>query len=158
MYSFTGMVKLHSILIRTTPDGHAPKTLKLFKNRTDLDFSLAADLTPVATLNHPEGVGADPDAATPTSVSTPTTATDLDAEGIVEYSVNRAKFSNITNLSIYIPDNHGDEDVTKILYIGLRGEWTKMGKNPVITLYEAAANPRDHKSLVPHENKIGESM
>lgn len=155
------MVKLHSILIRTTPDGHAPKTLKLFKNRTDLDFSLAADLTPVATLKHPEGVGADPDASTNSgrlSASTPISTVDLDAEGIVEYSVNRAKFSNITNLSIYIPENHGDEDVTKILYIGLRGEWTKMSKNPVITLYEAAANPRDHKNLVPGENQIGESM
>lgn len=148
------MVKLHSILIRTTADESAPQTIKLFKNRDDLDFGTASDLQPVTTLTHPEGVGADPEASNNATLGT---SADLDAEGIVEYAVNRAKFSNITSLTMYISENYG-EDTTKILYIGLRGEWTKMSKNPVITMYEAAANPKDHKNLVPGENHVHESM
>lgn len=159
------MVKLHSILIRTTPDEYAPKTIKLFKNRNDLDFATAADLQPVMTLTHPEGVGADPDCdvvgsagANSPAESAAIAAADLDSEGIVEYAVNRAKFSNITSLSFYIPENYGGDDCTKILYIGLRGEWTKMAKNPTNIMYEAAANPADHKNLVPGENTVHESM
>lgn len=159
---FTGLVKLHSILIRTTPDQHAPKVIKLFKNRDDLDFSLASELEPVATLNHPSGVGADP-SSSPISVSSTTSPgqVDLDAEGIVEYALNRAKFSNLTSLCIYIPENQDEEEeeeVTKVLYVGLRGEFRELSKAPVIALYEAAANPKDHKNLVPNENFVGESM
>lgn len=148
------MVKLHSILIRTTADESAPQTIKLFKNRDDLDFGMASDLQPIATLTHPEGVGADPNVEH--QVATNVSA-NLDSEGIVEYSVNRAKFSNMTSLVMYIPENYGD-DCTKIVYIGLRGEWTKLSKSPVIAMYEAAANPKDHKNLVPGDNIVHESM
>lgn len=138
--------------------------IKLFKNREDLDFSTASDLQALMTLTHPEGVGADPDAqpvlpprGRPSGSGTES-AVDLDAEGIVEYAVNRAKFSNITSLQIFVPENYGGDDCTKILYIGLRGEWTKLAKNPVNIVYEAAANPRDHKNLVPGEHRVHESM
>lgn len=140
-------MRLHSILIRTTADEYAPKTIKLFKNRDDLDFSAASDTKAVATLTHPEGFGVDENSST-ASVAT---LSSLDEEGIAEYAVSRAAFSNITSLTIFVEENYG-EDTTKILFIGLRGEWTKISRNPVITLYEAAANPKDHKNLVPESN------
>ena len=34
--SFTGSVRLHSILLRTTQDGSAPKTLKVFTNKVGI--------------------------------------------------------------------------------------------------------------------------
>lgn len=167
------MVKLHSILLRSTPDAHAPRQLKLYKNRPDLDFGTAGDLAPLASLDHPYGVGADPSASSGNASSASASgsgAVDLESEGIVEYAVNRAKFSGLTCLSIHIPHNHAgtnddndsdsddDEEVTRVLYIGLRGEWTELGKAPVSITYEAAANPADHKKLVPGSNSVSESM
>lgn len=103
----------------------------------------------VTTFNHPEGFGVDPEVA-----SSSQTRGSLEDDGIAEYAVSRAAFSNITSITLYIPANHGEE-TTKILYIGLRGEWTKLNRNPVITSYEAAANPKDHKNLVPGEERVG---
>ncbi|KAK9451257.1 galactose-binding domain-like protein [Limtongia smithiae] len=129
---FTGLVKLYSILIRSYSDDTAPRTIKLFKNRPDLDFSVASDLQPSETLTHVENVG-----------------------DIVEYQLKRAVFSNVESLTFFVEDNY-DADVTTILYIGLRGEWKHLSREPVITIYEAAANPRDHKSVVQSEKYISE--
>lgn len=109
-------------------------------------------MKPVAKFNHPEGFGVDPD-----SPSSAITRGSLDADGIAEYAVSRAQFSNVTSIALYIPTNHSDdeEETTKVLYIGLRGEWTKMNRAPIITSYEAAANPKDHKNLVPGERRVG---
>lgn len=145
---FTGLVRLHSLLIRSASDEQAPKTIKLFKNREDVDFSIAEELVPVVKFHHPVGVGGSETEELSNDTS------DEDA-GIVEYALNRAQFSNVTNLTIFIQDNHG-ADVTELFYIGLRGEWTKLNKAPVVALYEAAANPRDHKNLVPGDNLVPE--
>ncbi|KAA8905392.1 hypothetical protein TRICI_005310 [Trichomonascus ciferrii] len=144
---FTGLVRLHSLLVRTANDEQAPNTLKLFKNREDLDFSVAAELAPTAKFEHPYGVG---------GCAGESVAAGGD-EGIAEYALNRAHFSNIQNLSIFVEDNHGAE-TTKILYIGLRGEWSKLSKVPVVTLYEAAANPKDHKHDVPNQRFVSEDL
>lgn len=34
---------------------------------------------------------------------------------------------------------------TKITYLGFKGEFTTINKDPIITNYEIAANPSDHK-------------
>ncbi|KAK9237420.1 galactose-binding domain-like protein [Lipomyces kononenkoae] len=127
---FTGLVKLYSILVRSIPDEHAPKTIKVFKNRSDIDFSIATDLKADANVEHPHGTSE-----------------------IVEYHLKRAIFSNVQSICLFILDNHG-EDTTKITYIGLRGEWKEFSRDPVITIYEAAANPSDHKNLVPDEHFV----
>ncbi|KAI5778212.1 PITH domain-containing protein [Geopyxis carbonaria] len=126
---FTGQVKLHSILIRASPSPDAPKTLKLFSNRDDLDFSSAADMLPVQTLDIPLHTG----------------------EDYIEIPVKRALFNNIHSLTLFIEENHsnGEEDTTSLSYLGFKGDFTRLRKDPVITLYEAAANPADHKNLVP---------
>ncbi|KAI2631884.1 PITH domain-containing protein [Hypoxylon sp. NC1633] len=47
---FTGQVKLHSILLRTSPSDSAPRTLKVYINRDDIDFETAEELAPTQTL------------------------------------------------------------------------------------------------------------
>ena len=122
MNSFAGSVKLHSILIRTSTSPSAPRTLKLYRNRTDLDFSNASDLQPTQTLQVPQ------------------------ANEIVELPVNRAHFNGTTTLDLFFEDNHssGEEDVTEIGYLGFKGEWVALNREAVSVLYEAAANPKDH--------------
>lgn len=97
-FRFTGLVRLHSILIRTSADEYAPSVIKVFKNRDDLDFSSVADMKAVTTFNHPEGFGVDPESSSSTQ-----TRGSLDSDGIAEYAVSRAAFSNITSISLYIP-------------------------------------------------------
>lgn len=148
---FTGMVKLHSLLLRTANDDKAPKTIKLFKNRQDIDFDLAEELKPTSKLVHPENIG-----ITEGEVVEQSQNNDMEAEGIVEYAVNRAHFTNLQNLTIFIEDNYG-ADTTKVFYIGLRGDWTKAGRVPVNITYEAAPNPSDHKNPVTDQHQVSEN-
>lgn len=37
-------------------------------------------------------------------------------------------------------------------YLGFRGSWTELKKEVVVTNYEIAANPADHKNMVPGAN------
>ena len=70
---------------------------------------------------------------------------------VMELPVKRALFNNAHSLTLFIEDNHsdGEEDVTSLSYLGFKGDFARLRKDPVITLYEAAANPADHKNLVP---------
>ncbi|TGZ77623.1 DUF1000-domain-containing protein [Ascodesmis nigricans] len=139
---FTGQIKLHSLLFRAPPDTSAPNTLKLFTNRDDLDFTSVSDLQPIQTLTLP---------------LTPTTS---DGTTIVEMPVKRALFNNTHSLTLFFEDNHsgGDEDVTRLSYLGFKGSWAPLNREAVNVLYEAAANPRDHKNLVPGANYGSMSM
>lgn len=47
---FTGQVKLHSILLRTSDSDSAPKTLKVIINREDVDFGVAEETDGTQTL------------------------------------------------------------------------------------------------------------
>ncbi len=122
-HSFTGQIKLHSILLRTSNSPSAPQTLKIFTNRDDLDFSTASDLQPTQELKLSR------------------------TSDIQDIPVKRALFGKVQNLTVFFNDNFGDgdEDVTRISYLGFKGEWMKLGGAPQEILYEAAANPSDHK-------------
>lgn len=76
---------------------------------------------------------------------------------VQELPVKRAKFSAVRRLSLFFPDNFGDgdEDVTRLGYIGFRGEWMQLGRAPANILYEAAANPSDHKVKGTNVNTMG---
>ncbi|KAI4249910.1 MAG: hypothetical protein LQ352_005494 [Teloschistes flavicans] len=121
---FTGVVRLHSILLRSSPHSSAPQTLKLFPNRDDLDFSSASDLQPTQTLQLSR------------------------TADVQELPVKRALFGNTYNLNLFFEDNHGghdDEEVmTRVFWIGFKGEFMPLSREPVEVLYEKAANPRDH--------------
>ncbi|XP_060479898.1 PITH domain-containing protein 1 isoform X2 [Panthera onca] len=68
-----------------------------------------------------------------------------DVTGELEYATKISRFSNVYHLSIHISKNFG-ADTTKVLYIGLRGEWTELRRHEVtICNYEASANPADHR-------------
>ncbi|KAF2797857.1 DUF1000-domain-containing protein [Melanomma pulvis-pyrius CBS 109.77] len=124
---FTGQVRLHSILVRTTPTPSSPKTLKIFANPSDtLDFEAASDSTPTQVL----------------SVS--------QTAEIQEIPVKRAHFNTTRSLALFFEDNWsaGEEDVTRISYLAFKGDFMKLNKEPVSVMYEAAANPADHKTIV----------
>ncbi|KAJ6190163.1 hypothetical protein N7519_000184 [Penicillium mononematosum] len=132
---FNGQVNVHSLLLYTAPTNSAPRTVKLFKNRDDLDFSTASELHPAQTIEVPQPVpGAD----------------------VFELPLNRAHWNATTSVTLFFEDNwsDGEEDVTKVGYVGFKGQFMKLTREPVNFLYEAAANPQDHVSI-PGVNDIG---
>ncbi|KAM5343059.1 hypothetical protein ACJ41O_014025 [Fusarium nematophilum] len=133
---FTAQIKLHSILIRTSPSASAPKTLRLFINRQDLDFSAAEESKPVQTLELSQ------------------------TSDLQEVPVRRALFSNVQQLVLFFADNFGDgdEDVTRISYLGFKGEWTQLGRAPANIMYEAAPQPGDHKLKGTNVNQMGSGI
>jgi hypothetical protein len=110
-------------LIRTSTTDSSPSTLKLYSNKDNLDFETASSLQPTQTL------------------------TIAQSNEIQEYPVKRALFSTTRNLTLFFEDNwgHGEEDVTRISYMAFKGDFMKLNKEAVSFLYEAAANPNDHK-------------
>ena len=85
-------------------------------------------------------------------------------------SMNRAsKFASLTSVTLFFPRNcsEGEEDSTRIYYIGLRGKWnpvsfsssspgfelsskllmfsSQLPNRPGVIIYESAARPTDHK-------------
>ncbi|KAJ3414129.1 hypothetical protein HDV05_007073 [Chytridiales sp. JEL 0842] len=133
---FTGNVKLKSILLYGDPGDTHPTMMKAYINREDVDFDSVESIQPPDgewNLLHSHlqfqslGQGG--------------------AKQIPEYQTRVTKFTNVRNLTLYFPENaSGDEDsVTRIRYIGLKGEWEEVKRDPIITLYELAANPADHK-------------
>ncbi|ROT39390.1 DUF1000-domain-containing protein [Sodiomyces alkalinus F11] len=133
---FTAQVKLHSILLRTSTSPSAPKTLKLFQNRDDIDFSTAEDAEPAQVFELSQ------------------------TSDLQEIPVRRALFAKVRRLALFFPDNFGhgdeeDEDVTRLAYVGFKGEWTALGRAPAQIIYEAAARPSDHNIKGANVNQVG---
>lgn len=120
--SFAGVLKLHSILLRTSDSPSSPLTLKIYHNRDDLDFSSAADVSPTQTLQVSQ------------------------TNEVQELPVKRASFGNVYSLTMFVEDNYG-EDVSSIYWIGFKGDFTELNREPVEVLYEKAANPKDHELI-----------
>jgi PITH domain len=91
-----------------------------FINRDDVDFSIASDLPATATITT---IG-------PTYVG--------QQSEVPEYPVKRVYFNNVRNITLYIEDNYGDgdEDVSRLWYLGFKGEWTDLKDTPVVAVYE----------------------
>ncbi|KAI1173185.1 PITH domain-containing protein [Nemania sp. FL0916] len=134
---FTGQVKLHSILLRSSQSNSAPRTLRVFINRNDLDFESADDLAPVQEFELSQ------------------------TSEVQELPVKRALFGKVQRLTLFFVDNFGsparqdsdsdedsDEDsemeVSRLTYLGFKGEWMQLGRAPAQILYESAPNPNDH--------------
>ncbi|TGO33501.1 hypothetical protein BHYA_0243g00170 [Botrytis hyacinthi] len=130
---FTGQVKLHSILIRTSNSESAPKTLKVFINRDDIDFGTASELRPTQEFELSQ------------------------TSEIQDIGVKRALFGKVQNLTLFVEDNHG-EDISRICYMGFKGDWMQLGKAPTNIIYEAAANPNDHKVKGTSLNQMGSNI
>ncbi|KAK4560300.1 hypothetical protein LTR86_005494 [Recurvomyces mirabilis] len=130
------MIRLHSILLRTSTSDSAPKTLKIYLNRDDLDFSTASSMQATQTLELAQ------------------------SNEVQEYPVKRALFNTVRSLDLFFEDNwgQGEEDVTRISYIGFKGEWMKLSREPVNFLYEAAANPKDHTLPAGVGDRLGSNV
>jgi hypothetical protein len=120
LYGFAGVLKLHAILLRADTSDSCPQTLRVFHNKDDLDFSTAGDVEPTQTL------------------------TVSQTNDIQELQVKRARFGNTYNLTLFFEDNYGD-DVTRVYWVGFKGEFTELNREPFEVLYEKAANPKDHE-------------
>jgi len=72
-------------------------------------------------------------------------------QDVLELPVKRPLFNNTHSLTLFFEDNHsgGEEDVTSLSFLGFKGDFTRLRKDAVVAFYEAAANPADHKNLVP---------
>ena len=64
--------------------------------------------------------------------------------------MQRAKWSMTTSISMFFEDNHsgGEEEETVVSYVGFKGDFMRLNREPVEFLYEKAANPGDHKPIV----------
>ncbi|RDA93769.1 hypothetical protein CP533_0258 [Ophiocordyceps camponoti-saundersi (nom. inval.)] len=119
---FTEQVKLHSVLIRTSTSDAAPRTLHLYINQPQLDFSGAEETEPTQRLELAQ------------------------TSDVQEIPVRRALFGKLTRLGLFVVDNFGgDDEVSRISYLGFRGEWTRLGRAPEQIIYEAAPQPGDHR-------------
>ncbi|KAI9019763.1 galactose-binding domain-like protein [Hyaloraphidium curvatum] len=122
---FTGLVKLKSICILGGPGESTPSRVSLFINNESLDFTSVEDTTPDQEFALLSSV---PEGETPW------------------YWTKVANFKSVRHLTIFIPENYGGEDeATRVSYIGLRGEFETYHRDPIITVYEAFANPADHR-------------
>ena len=123
-------------MLRTSTTDSAPQSLKLYLNRDDLDFSTASSLQPTQTLELAQ------------------------SNEIQEVPVKRALFNTVRSLDLFFEDNwgQGEEDVTRVSYIGFKGEWMKLSREPVNFLYEAAANPSDHKMVSGVGERLGSNV
>ncbi|ORY47027.1 DUF1000-domain-containing protein, partial [Rhizoclosmatium globosum] len=119
---FTGNVKLKSIAIRGFGE-HSPSSMKAYINREDVDFSTVESIT---TADQ------EWELIDPTHPRIPNASHEIR---------KRSKFDTL------LPWKRVNDDVTRITYIGLKGEWTPVNKDPIIAIYEAAANPADHKKI-----------
>jgi hypothetical protein len=70
-------------------------------------------------------------------------------EDVFELPLNRAHWNTTTSITIFVEDNwsDGEEDVTKVGYIGFKGQFMALNREPISFLYEAAANPSDHVAI-----------
>ena len=57
---------------------------------------------------------------------------------VVEYSVKRVNFNNVRNITLYVENNwsDGDEEVSRLWYLGFKGEWTELKDVPLVAVYE----------------------
>lgn len=119
---FTTDVKVKSLNIIGGDEGSAPKTIYLYANRENLDFSVLEEYEPTQII---EGIE--------------------NPLGLIEYPLKISKFSSVATLGIGIYDNHGASQ-TEIKFIGLKGENIGTRAKPVITVYESRPNLSDHKT------------
>ncbi|PNS21070.1 PITH domain-containing protein [Sphaceloma murrayae] len=133
---FAAQIRLHSMFIRTSPSSSAPQTLKVFVNREDLDFGTAAEIQPTQTFSLSQ------------------------TSEVQEVPVKRALFNTVRSLDLFFEDNwsNGEEDETMISYIGFKGEWMNLSREPVNFLYEAAANPNDHQMVAGVKGELGSRL
>lgn len=131
---FSGQVRLKSIAVRGGPDANGPSKMKVWINREDVDFDSVGGMEPLQEWDCM-----------------------VDSDEVVEYQTRLAKFGSVRSLTIYFPENFSGAEQTRIDYLGLKGEFEELKKDPVVTIYELNANPADHPKTLADET-IGHSI
>lgn len=98
--TFNQPVKVHSLKIRAPADGTAPKTVKIFMNQpNEVDFDSGERMEGVQKLVlEPE---------------------DVTGEKVIP--LRFVKFQNVSNLVVFVVDNQGGDEVTKLEYLKIFG-------------------------------------
>lgn len=133
----------------------APRTLRVYVNRPNLDFDTVRDLKPAQTIN---------------LSSASHQWSDEHAGGTIDYPLRPAgRFQNVSEIALYFCDNHAmpegsggsndmddtDEDrmPTEVTYIGFKGKGTNMKRKAVECIYETQGMKKDHQ--VPGSEYFG---
>lgn len=67
---------------------------------------------------------------------------------MIAINLSRALWNASTSVTLFFEDNwgtDGDEEVTRVGYLGFTGRFLALGSEAVSFVYEAAPNPGDHK-------------
>jgi len=120
--SFTGSVKLRSVLLKCGPEDHTPDRMLLYATEESLDFSDISDRQASQEIAVPQ------------------------TRDIGEHVVKASKFSNVSSLTLFFPASQG-ANTLRISYIGFRGNWTELKREPVVAVYESRANLADHEKI-----------
>lgn len=121
------------MIVGAGPSDSHPNSVRCYTGRAaeDLDFSGLEGVTPAQVAD---------------------LAVNASGEGY--FNTVRAPFTNITALALFFPSNHGDEEQTKISYIGMQGEHTHGQRMAVHAQCASAAKPHcpciDPVALPPH--------
>jgi len=140
----------------------APRTVRIYVNRPNLDFETVRDLEPTAKLLlvppshqwHEEHMGQE------------------NAGGTIDYPLRPAgRFQNVSEIALYFCDNYAmpdgsggsndmddtDEDriQTEITYVGFKGKGTNMKRKAVEAVYETQGMKKDHQ--VPGSEYFGKA-
>jgi hypothetical protein len=153
---FTGQVKLHSLLLRSSTSAAAPLTLRLFANRDDLDFGAASERAPTQTLTLPQTADVQ---EIPLKRALWNATRCITLFFVDNYGTNNANNANNANNSDANDNDDDDGDdgfvATRFSFLGFKGEWMPLSREPVHVLYEAAANPSDHPAVVGTRGMAG---
>ena len=100
-FTFNQMIKLHSIKVKGFDDGSGPKSMKLFINQPSLlDFDGARDGKALQVIEFSEA--------------------DIQEAKVIP--LKYVKLQAVNSVTLFFPNNHGDDDITKIQKLVLYGK------------------------------------
>lgn len=144
---FVVLVKVRAICFGVYADGSAPSVLRLFSNKTGLDYSNINDTRPDQLLEIGDSFSHSSGAASASASS---------RVSILEIPIQTAKFQNVSTLTLHISANQGAPQ-TCLTFLGLKGDATVARRGIVETTYEASAQIKDHLKEKGLEDKVGGS-
>mmetsp|Transcript_7743 Transcript_7743/g.11672 ORF Transcript_7743/g.11672 Transcript_7743/m.11672 type:complete len:212 (-) Transcript_7743:34-669(-) len=119
---FVQAVKIRAISLLLGQDDSAPKSMKVWINREDIDFEISQTAVPIQTI----------ELAT--------------SEIEINYPTKISKMQCVSNITLYFPENIGGHDLSSVVrFIGFLGESTSYRHGVVLAVYESKPMPSDHK-------------
>ncbi|VEU39258.1 unnamed protein product [Pseudo-nitzschia multistriata] len=136
---FTEAVTITHLSVRSEPrvmedfPSAAPRTVRVFSDRDDIDFDTARELAPQCTV----------DLVPP----------DHFVEGTVDYPLRPAgRFQNVSSITLFFEDNFAslrlddeDEVATIVTYVGVKGKGSRQKRMAVDAVYETRGMKKDHQ-------------